>query len=77
MQENSFLPSEEPQEQHQGESAQGILWWNLLFSISQPVMDQSSSFFVSMSHFSIIFKFCKWDISLQPLGDPREAQQRM
>ena len=42
MKENSFLPSEEPQEQHQGEGAQGILWWNLLFSISQPLMDQSS-----------------------------------
>jgi len=25
MKENSFLPSEEPQEQHQGEGAQGIL----------------------------------------------------
>ena len=42
MKENSFLPSEEPQEQHQGEGAQGILWWNLLFSIYQPLMDQSS-----------------------------------
>ena len=26
MQESSFLPSEEPQEQHQGEGAQGKLW---------------------------------------------------
>jgi len=25
MKENSFLPSEEPQEQHQGEGGQGIL----------------------------------------------------
>ena len=35
MKENSFLPSEEPQEQHQGEGPQGILWQNLLSSISQ------------------------------------------
>ena len=42
MKENSFLPSEEPQEQHQGEGAQGILWRNLLSSISQPLIDQSS-----------------------------------
>ena len=42
MQENSFLPSEEPQEQHQGEGAQGILWRNLLSSISQQLIDQSS-----------------------------------
>ena len=42
MQGNSFLPSKEPQEQHQGEGAQGILWRNLLSSISQPLIDQSS-----------------------------------
>ena len=30
MQEKSFLPSEEPQEQHQGEGAQEILRRNLL-----------------------------------------------
>ena len=42
MRENSFLQSEEPQGQHQGEGAQGILWRNLLSSISQPLIDQSS-----------------------------------
>ena len=42
MKENSFLPSEEPQEKHQGEGAQGILRRNLLSSISQPLIDQSS-----------------------------------
>ena len=33
---------QEPKEQHQGEGAQEILWQNLLSSISQPLMDQSS-----------------------------------
>ena len=42
MRENSFLQSEEPQGQHQGEGAQGILWRNLLSLISQPLIDQSS-----------------------------------
>ena len=42
MRENSFLQSEEPQGQHQGQGAQGILWRNLLSSISQPLIDQSS-----------------------------------
>ena len=42
MQESSFLPSEEPQGQHQGEGAQGLLCRNLLSSISQPLIDQSS-----------------------------------
>ena len=41
MKENSFLPSEEPQGQHQGEGAQGKLWRNLISSISQPLIDQS------------------------------------
>ena len=50
MQENSFLPSEEPQEQHQGEGAQGILWRNLLSSINQLFIVRSSWNLVGISH---------------------------
>ena len=50
MQENSFLPSEEPQEQHKGEGAQEILWRNLLSSISQLFIVRSSWNLVGVSH---------------------------
>ena len=72
MKENSFLPSEEPQEQHQGEGAKGILRWNLLFQFLRHLWINHRIFLWASPNFSIIFKFCKWDISLQPLGDPRE-----
>ena len=71
MKENSFLPSEEPQEQHQGEGAQGILWRNLLSSTTQLFIVQSSWNLVGISHSWLSTSFVK-DISLQPLGDPRE-----
>ena len=48
---------QEPKDQHQGEGAQEILWQNLLSSISQPLMDQSSYFFVSISHFWLFVSF--------------------
>ena len=59
MQENSFLPSEEPQEQHQGEGAQGILWRNLLSSISQLFIVRSSWNLVGISHSRLSTSFVK------------------
>ena len=41
LRENSFLQSEEPQGQHQGEGDQGILWRNFLSSIYQPLICRS------------------------------------
>ena len=81
MQEKSFLPSDEPQEQHQGEGAQGILWRNLLSSISQPLLINYGNFLQASPIFDY-FKLCRRDISLQPLADPweqhpGEARQRI
>ena len=59
MKENSFQPSEEPQEQHRGEGAQGILWRNLLSSISQLFFVRSSWNLVGISHSRISTSFVK------------------
>ena len=59
MQENSFLPSEEPQEQHQGEGAKGILWRNLLSSISQLFIVRSFWNLVGISHSRLSTSFVK------------------
>ena len=59
MQENSFLPLEEPQEQHQGEGAQEILWRNLLSSISQLFIVRSSWNLVGISHSQLSTSFVK------------------
>jgi len=59
MKENSFLPSEEPQEQHQGEGAQGILWRNLLSSITQLFIVRSSWNLVGISHSWLSTSFVK------------------
>ena len=59
MKENSFLPSEEPQEQHQGEGAQGILWRNLFSSISQLFIVRSSWNLVCISHSRLSTSFVK------------------
>ena len=59
MQENSFLQSEEPQEQNQGEGAQDILLRNILSSISQLFIIRSSRNLVGISHFRLSTGFAK------------------
>ena len=68
MKENSFLPSEEPQEQHQGEGAQGILWRNLLSSITQLSIVRSSWNLLGISHFWLSTSFVNETFRSNPQG---------
>ena len=72
MQENSFLPSEEPKEQHQGEGAQGNIVTKSFFFNFSAILCPIIVKFGGHLPFSNIYKFCKRDFSLQPPEDPRE-----